>query len=81
MMSSIADEIKSSISESLKIRMEKVTESARFSEDLGVDSLGVIELMVDLEQKHGVKIPDEDAKKLITVGDTIEYIENKTKSK
>jgi acyl carrier protein len=54
-----------------------VTDSAKFVDDLGADSLDTVELVMALEEEFGVEIPDEDAEKLTTVGDALKYIEEK----
>ena len=66
--------------EELGVSPEKVTEEARFIEDLGADSIGVMELVMKMEEEFGLQIPDEDIEKLRTVGDVINYILEKTQS-
>ena len=66
--------------EELGVSPEKVTEDARFIEDLGADSIGVMELVMKMEEEFGLQIPDEDIEKLRTVGDVINYILEKTQS-
>lgn len=56
---------------------DKITESAHFEEDLDVDSLGVVELLMALEDEFGVKIPDEDAESIMTVGQAIDMVHEK----
>ena len=56
---------------------EKITEDANFEEDLEVDSLGVVELLMALEDEFGVKIPDEDAENIHTVGQAIDMVQAK----
>ncbi|MBL7158247.1 MAG: acyl carrier protein [Candidatus Omnitrophica bacterium] len=80
-MSSAAEKIKSVIAEQLGVKPEEVTETAKFVEDLGADSLDTVELVMALEEEYGVEIPDEDAEKLTTVGEAIKYIEEKLASK
>ena len=80
-MSAIAEKIKSVIAEQLGVKPEEVTETAKFVEDLGADSLDTVELVMALEEEYGVEIPDEDAEKLTTVGEAIKYIEEKLASK
>ena len=53
-----------------------VKEDSKFIEDLGADSLDVVELVMALEEKFDIEIPDEEAEKILTVGDAISYIEN-----
>lgn len=72
----LIDEVKAVVVEQLSVNAEDVKESAKFVEDLGADSLDVVELVMALEEKFDVEIPDEDAEKILTVGDVIAYIEN-----
>ena len=77
-MSEIADKVKKIVVEQLGVSEEQVTPEAKFIEDLGADSLDQVELVMALEEAFGSDIPDEDAEKLITVGDAIKYVESKT---
>lgn len=56
---------------------EKITEEAHFEEDLDVDSLGVVELLMALEDEFDVKIPDEEAESIVTVGQAIDLVHDK----
>lgn len=76
----IFEKIRDIVVEELGVAPEKVTEDARFIEDLGADSIGVMELVMKMEEEFNMKIPDEDIEKLRTVGDVINYILEKTKS-
>ncbi len=80
-MSNIAEKVKSVIAEQTKIKPEEITENAKFTTDLGLDSLDMVELVVKLEEEWGLEIPDEDAEKLTTVIKAIKYIEEKIASK
>jgi acyl carrier protein len=72
-----ADEkVKKIIVEQLGVEAEEVTPEAKFIEDLGADSLDTVELIMALEEEFGIEIPDEDAEKIITVKDAIEYIKS-----
>jgi acyl carrier protein len=62
------------IADQLGVEQEKVVSGANFTEDLGADSLDLAELMMALEEEFGVEIPDEDAEKILTVGDAINYL-------
>jgi acyl carrier protein len=73
-MSQIVDRVKQAIAEQLKVDIEKVVPEASFIEDLGADSLDTVELVMVLEERFGLDIPDEESQKLLTVGDAIEYI-------
>jgi acyl carrier protein len=74
---SIADRVKDIIVEQLGVNADEVTPEAKFIEDLGADSLDTVELVMAFEEEFGAEIPDEDAEKLQTVGDTIKYIEER----
>lgn len=63
--------------EELGLERDKVTSEARFEEDLEVDSLGVVELLMALEDGFGVKIADEEAEKIATVGQAVDIVESK----
>lgn len=76
-MSEIADKVKKIVVEQLSVNEDQVTPEAKFIEDLGADSLDQVELIMALEEQFGAEIPDEEAEKLTTVGDAIEYIEKK----
>ncbi len=72
---SIADEVKQIIIEQLGVDEEEVKPEAKFVEDLGADSLDTVELVMAIEEKFGIDIPDSDAEKIITVQDAIDYVE------
>lgn len=61
----------------LGIERENITMDARFEEDLEVDSLGVVELLMALEDNFGVKIPDEEAEQITTVGEAVDLVQKK----
>lgn len=63
--------------EELSVKEEEVTEAASFTEDLGADSLDVVELVMAFEEEFGIDIPDDDVAQLKTVGDAVSYIKNK----
>jgi acyl carrier protein len=73
-MADIEAKVKDIIINELGVEAEKVTASASFVEDLGADSLDTVELVMAFEEEFGIEIPDEDAEKLQTVGDAVEYI-------
>jgi acyl carrier protein len=75
---SIEDKVKDIIVEQLGVNPEQVTSEASFIEDLGADSLDIVELVMAFEEEFGVEVPDEDAEKLQKVGDVIKYIEEKS---
>ncbi len=72
----IQQRIKSIIVEQLGVGLEEVTPEASFIEDLGADSLDIVELIMALEEEYDIEIPDEDAEKIQTVKDVISYVEN-----
>ncbi len=61
----------------LGIERDDITDDAKFEEDLDVDSLGVVELLMALEDNFGVKIPDEEAEQITTVGEAVDLVELK----
>lgn len=73
-MSNYFEEIKRIVVEKLQVDEKQVTQEANFIEDLGADSLDTVELVMDLEEHFEIEIPDEDAEKLRTVNDAVEYI-------
>ena len=77
MAEAVADRVRAIIAEQLGVKLEEVTNTASFIEDLGADSLDTVELVMALEEEFGIEIPDEDAEKMVTVGDAIKYIEQK----
>ncbi len=81
MAESVSDRVRAIIAEQLGVKLEEVTDTASFIEDLGADSLDTVELVMALEEEFGIEIPDEDAEKMVTVGDAIKYIEQKAAAK
>lgn len=75
-MEGIFEEVKSIIVEQLGVEEEKVTMEASFIDDLGADSLDIVELVMALEEKYDTEIADEVAEKMTTVKDVVEYIAN-----
>ena len=73
---SIEEKVKDIIVEQLGVNPEQVTPQASFIEDLGADSLDIVELVMALEEEFGIDIPDEDADKLKTVGDAMNYLKS-----
>jgi len=74
------ERIKKVIANTLKVDESKITENASFTEDLGADSLDLVELIMAFEDEYGVEIPDEDAQKIRTVGDALEYVRAHTRA-
>jgi acyl carrier protein len=67
--------VKAIVVDQLGVEEDEVTENASFVEDLGADSLDVVELVMALEEEFGIQIPEEDAEKIQTVGQAVQYIE------
>ena len=75
----IFEKIKNIIIEQLQVSEATVTEEASFIDDLGADSLDLVELIMALEEEFGIEIPDADAEKVVTVGDVVSYIKENVK--
>ena len=71
--------IREIIADQLGVEIDKLTPDAKFVEDLGADSLDVVELIMGFEEEFNIEIPDEDAEKIKTVGDVINYLNEKLK--
>ena len=69
------EKVKSIIVEQLGVDEEEVTMDASFTDDLGADSLDIVELVMAFEEEFGIEIPDEDAEKISTVRDAVTYID------
>ena len=78
-MSEIATKVTSIITDKLGVEESQVTPEASFTNDLGADSLDTVELIMELEKEFDLTIPDEEAEKIVTVGDAIAFIENAKK--
>ena len=72
----VGDRVKSIIVDQLGVDEEEVTQEASFTDDLGADSLDIVELVMAFEEEFGIEIPDEDAEKISNVKDAITYIQN-----
>ncbi|HCA43206.1 MAG TPA: acyl carrier protein [Bacteroidetes bacterium] len=75
----IQDKVKQAIIDKLNVEESKITPEASFINDLGADSLDTVELVMKFEEEFDIKIPDEDAEKIQTVGAAVSYIEDKLK--
>ncbi|OIN94806.1 MAG: acyl carrier protein [Deltaproteobacteria bacterium CG1_02_45_11] len=73
---SVEDKVKKIIAEKLSVDLEEVVPEASFVDDLGADSLDLVELIMSLEEELNIEISDETAEKLLTVKDAIEYIKS-----
>ncbi len=76
----VEEKVKSIIVDQLGVDKEKVTDDATFIEDLGADSLDIVELIMAFEEEFGLDIPDEDAEKISSVKDVIAYIKQHAKA-
>jgi len=72
---SIEDRVKDIIVEQLGVSADQVTTDAKFIEDLGADSLDTVELVMAFEEEFGIEVPDDEAEKLLSVGNVVTYIE------
>ncbi len=72
---SVKDKVQSIISEQLGVEGHEVTDEASFTDDLGADSLDIVELVMAFEEEFGIEIPDEDAEKIVKVADAVGYID------
>ncbi|MBI5969736.1 MAG: acyl carrier protein [Deltaproteobacteria bacterium] len=77
-MSTIETKVKKIIIEQLDVTEEEVTPQASFVDDLGADSLDTVEMVMAFEEEFSIEIPDEDAEKIKTVQDAVEYINKKS---
>jgi len=72
----VEERVKEIICEQLGVEEEEINPNAKFIEDLGADSLDTVELVMAFEDEFELEIPDEDAEKIVTVGDAIQYIKD-----
>lgn len=72
---SVLDRVKKIVVEQLGVDEEQVTPNASFTDDLGADSLDIVELVMALEQEFNLEIPDEDAEKISNIQDAVQYIQ------
>ena len=79
-MSSIEEQVKSIVAEQLGVKEEEVTNAASFVDDLGADSLDTVELVMALEEEFETEIPDEDAEKITTVQQAIDFIKSRSEA-
>ena len=79
--SAIEAKVKSIIADQLGVGEDEIKTESSFIEDLGADSLDIVELVMAFEEAFELEIPDEDAEKITTVKDAIDYIQNKTAKK
>ena len=72
---SVKDKVSSIIADQLGVEAGEVTDDASFTDDLGADSLDIVELVMAFEEEFGLEIPDEDAEKIVKVSDAVSYID------
>ncbi|MBP7526488.1 MAG: acyl carrier protein [Syntrophorhabdaceae bacterium] len=77
----VTEKVKKMIVDQLGVSESEVIPEAKFIDDLGADSLDIVELIMALEDEYSIEIPDEDAEKMETVGDAIRYIEDRLAGK
>jgi acyl carrier protein len=75
----IADKVKEIVSQQLDVDVAQIKPESQFIDDLGADSLAIVELVLAFEEQFEIDIPDEDTEKIRTVGDAIQYIAQRTK--
>ncbi len=76
-MASVEEEVKKIIVEQLGVDEDDVTTDASFVDDLGADSLDTVELVMAFEEKFAIEIPDEDAEKIVTVQNVVDYVKER----
>ncbi len=78
MSATVEERVRNIICDQLAVEPEKVLQNASFIDDLGADSLDIVELVMTMEEEFDLDIPDEDAEKMKTVGDVVKYIASKS---
>ena len=81
MSATIEQKVKNIIADQLGVGEEEIKPTSSFIEDLGADSLDIVELVMAFEEAFGIEIPDEDAEKITRVREAVDYIENAVKNK
>jgi len=76
-MANVSEKVKNIVSEQLGVEMEKLSDGSKFIDDLGADSLDIVELVMAFEEEFDCEIPDTDADKIRTLGDAVKYIDEK----
>jgi acyl carrier protein len=76
----VEERVKNIIVEQLDVEVDQVTPDASFVDDLGADSLDIVELVMTMEEEFDLEIPDEDAEKIKSVGDVVEYVQTRSKA-
>ena len=78
-MEDILEKVKNIIADKLGVEASKISESSSFVDDLGADSLDVVDIVMAFEDEFGIKVDDEELEKFSTVGDVVEYLKEKVK--
>ncbi len=78
-MEDILEKVKNIIADKLGVEAGKISESSSFVDDLGADSLDVVDIVMAFEDEFGIKVDDEELEKFSTVGDVVEYLKEKVK--
>ena len=81
MANDVSEKVIKIITDKLHVNADQVKPEAKFVEDLGADSLDMVELVMEFEEQCGIEIPDEEAEKILTVGDAIKYVESHNSAK
>ena len=79
MAENIEEKVTKIVAEQFEVSAEKITLKSQFMDDLKADSLSVVELVLAIEEAFGLEIPDEDAEKIKTVGDVVNYVTSRAK--
>ena len=79
-MSTVEQQVKAIVAEQLGVKLEQVTNTASFVDDLGADSLDTVELVMALEEEFETEIPDEEAEKITTVQEAINFVQSRQKA-
>ena len=80
MSQSLRDRLRDIVANQLGVDQDEVVPEARILDDLGADSLDIVELVMAMEEEFGVEIPDEDAERIQTIGDAVSYLRGKTEA-
>ncbi len=76
----VEERVKNIIVEQLSVEADSVTPDASFVDDLGADSLDIVELVMEMEEEFDLEIPDEDAEKIKSVGDAVKYVQTRSQT-
>ncbi|MEN6625684.1 MAG: acyl carrier protein [Candidatus Sumerlaeia bacterium] len=79
-MASVAERVKGIVVEELGVSEDQVKPEAKFQDDLGADSLDLVELVMRFEEEFGIEIPDDDTEKIVTVDDAVKYMTAKSEN-